>query len=578
MKRFSPVPNIVIQREQLRVFQQNLRWGVLLYSLIVILTAYLISIRSGNDSRIIIWAGVLLLLNLVGAIRFLFFLDRPIDNPRRDGALETIMATFNGIIFSLLPILFIPSASPEIIILIIFACAGLAAGGVNMQASWLPVFFGFNIPHLVALIITLALREEAVYHGLAVGITLLTLALSVFAVSLHFTLLGSTALRFENDGLIGKLRTALTQTDEANRAKSVFLASASHDLRQPLHALGLLTETLASTKLNAQQTEIQDHMMSAVESTRSMLDSLLNISKLDAGAISSEPKPFLVQTLFNKLESELAPIADENGLIYRARETIAAAHSDAFIVELILRNLIANAIRYTNEGGLLVGCRVRTPNRLVIEVWDTGVGIPAEKIDDIFREFKQLKNPERDARKGFGLGLAIAQGLAKTLDTLITVNSEAGKGSVFRFELPASDAEVIEDFPRHLSPTDFTGRTVLIIDDDPRIRASMHSLMLSWNCNSKSAESASEALSIIDGVDVDIMLVDYRLREGKTGRDAIDDLRAHTGRHIPAIIITGDTGAERIADAQAADALLLHKPASSTQLHRMMRNLLSDDQ
>jgi len=152
--------------------------------------------------------------------------------------------------------------------------------------------------------------------------------------------------------------------------------------------------------------------MSAVDSTRSMLDSLLNISKLDAGAIMATPKPFLVQSMFYKLEDELAPIADENELIYRTRETIAAAYSDPLIVELILRNLIANAIRYTDKGGLLVACRRRRNDRLSIEVWDTGVGIPENKIDDMFREFQQLENPERDAQKGFGLGLAIAQGLA----------------------------------------------------------------------------------------------------------------------------------------------------------------------
>jgi len=454
------------------------------------------------------------------------------------------MATFNGSVLALLPLWFIPNAAPEIIMLIIFTCSGIAAGSVALQSSWLPVFFGFNVPPLATLVISLFLRNEAVYHGLALGVLLLLATLSIFAIQLHSTFRNSISLRFENDGLIRKLRTALTQTDEANRAKSVFLASASHDLRQPLHALGLLTETLGNTQLEPQQTEIHEHMMSAIDSTRSMLDSLLNISKLDAGAISSEPKPFLIQTLFNKLEDELAPTADEHGLIYRSRDTIAAAHSDPFIVELILRNLIANAIRYTHKGGLLVGCRFRSPQKLVIEVWDTGVGIPEEKIEDIFREFKQLKNPERDARKGFGLGLAIAQGLAKTLDTQITVHSVVSKGTVFRFELPASDAEVIEDLPEHLAPTDFAGRSVLIIDDDPRILASMHNLMLSWDCNSFKAESADEALALIENQYIDLLLVDYRLREGRTGREA--------------------------------DALLLHKPASSSQLQRMMRTLLND--
>ena len=577
MKQFSPVPNETILREQLRLFLQNLLPGVLAYSLVIILVTYLIYIRTDNN-LILYWCGAMLAINSTGIIRSLFFIKDIIKQPRRQGVLETVMATGNSLLFSLMPIVFIPDASAEITILIVFACSGIAAGSVAMQSCWLPVFLGFNFVQLSALAISLYLREEGVYQGLAAGVVLLLVTLTVFAYKLQDTIRSAIVLRFENDGLINKLRSALTQTDEANRAKSVFLASASHDLRQPLHALGLLTETLGGTKLNEHQGEIQKHMMSAIDSTRSMLDALLNISKLDAGAISSEPKPFLVQTLFTKLEDELAPTADEHQLIYRTRETIAAAHSDPFIVELILRNLIANAIRYTSEGGLLIGCRLRRPDRLSIEVWDSGVGIPPEKIDDIFREFKQLDNPERDSRKGFGLGLAIAQGLAKTIDSEITVGSKPGKGTVFRFELPVSDAEIIEDLPASSSQVDFTGLSVLIIDDDPRIRVTMQSLMTTWGCTSTSAESAVEAIEKI-GTDVpDLLLVDYRLKEEKTGREAIEDLRAHIGQHVPAIIITGDTGTDRIIEAQSADALLLHKPASTTQLQRMMRSLLTAKQ
>ncbi|GHA07529.1 hypothetical protein GCM10008090_16700 [Arenicella chitinivorans] len=573
MRPSASVAKKTVLREQLKQLHSNLLPQIAAYTLVVALVAFLLY-RWSQDIRVIIWALVVFIINGFGLARAVIFRDDVLDEPLRIGVSETVMATINGVLFAFLPLMVVPEATAEITMWIVFASTALAAASISMQSSWLPVFLGFNCTQMGALAYSLSLREEAIYQGLALGVLILLVALSLFAFNLQRAIQNAIILRFENNGLIHKLRSALTQTAEANRAKSVFLASASHDLRQPLHALGLLTETLGGTDLNENQQLVQTHMMSAVESTRTMLDSLLNISKLDAGAISAEPRPFLVQSIFTKLEAELAPTADENNLIYRTRETIAAAHSDPFIVELILRNLIANAIRYTQQGGLLVGCRRRPADLLMIEVWDTGVGMQPDQLDDIFREFKQLDNPERDAQKGFGLGLAIAQGLAKTIDSEIRVRSKPGKGTVFRFAIPASDAEIIADLPNATSMHEFMGKRVLIIDDDQRIRISMRSLLETWGCECIDAESAQEAIASLNGTSVDLMLVDYRLREGKTGRDAIHVLRATSQQSVPAIIITGDTGKERIKEAQSVDALLLHKPASASQLQRMMRSLL----
>ncbi len=471
-----------------------------------------------------------------------------------------------------------PVLSYESVMTLTAMTLGLAAGCVTLTSPLLPAFYVMAYPSLMVLVVSLYHRPENIFLGLAIGCFGMTLGLTWFAITMANTIRRSIEIAYQNDVLANKLRAALNQTDEANRAKSVFLASASHDLRQPLHALGLLSETLGGTKLDEQQQDIQSHIMSAVDSTRSMLDSLLNISKLDAGAIMASPKPFLVQSMFGKLEDELAPIADENHLIYRTRETISAAYSDPMIVELILRNLIANAIRYTKSGGLLVGCRARGDKRLSIEVWDTGIGIPEDKTEELFREFQQLDNPERDSQKGFGLGLAIAQGLAKTIDSEITVHSVLGKGSVFRFELLRSTAPVIEDLPHDSDAKNFEGSTIVVIDDDSRVQIAMHKLMESWGCTCISGESDDEIIAQLNGETIDLMIVDYRLREGRTGREAIQALREHLEHHVPAIIITGDTAADRIAEAQSSDALLLHKPASTSQLRRIMSSMLDDSE
>jgi len=424
-------PSELILSQELKLAGRNYLPGTILYTVTCGLAAYWSSVEIDDSRAIVILFGIGF---LAAVCCVLYYRSRDTfgDSPRRDLIKLLIWIAVPSLNYTYLIYHYIPIIPYESVMTLTVMTLGLAAGGVTLASPLLPVFYLLTYPSLMVLTVSLYHRPESIFLGVAIGCFGMTLGLTWFAITMANTIRKSIELN---------------QTDEANRAKSVFLASASHDLRQPLHALGLLTETLGSTDLNEQQTDIQSHMMSAVGSTRSMLDSLLNISKLDAGAILASPKPFLLQSMFNKLEGELAPIADENQLIYRTRETIAAANSDPVIVELILRNLIANAIRYTKNGGVLVACRPRGENRLVIEVWDTGIGIPADKRDELFREFKQLDNPERDSQKGFGLGLAIAQGLAATLDSKITVNSILGIGSVFRFELPRSTASVIEDLP-----------------------------------------------------------------------------------------------------------------------------------
>ena len=376
--------------------------------------------------------------------------------------------------------------------------------------------------------------------------------------------------------MIEQLQEAITETEEANHAKSVFLASASHDLRQPLHAMGLFIETLNGTKLDVYQQSVIKHIVSASEATREMLNTLLDFSKLDAGVIKPRSRAFRLQTVFNKLEQELGASADAKNIIYRTRETTVAAYADMALVELILRNLITNAIRYTETGGVLIACRPRNNQTLIIEVWDTGIGIPEKDQQNIFREFHQLGNPERDRQKGFGLGLAIAKGLADTMDLKLSVKSKSGSGSVFRLFLPEAEVSVVEDIPINQSVSRFDGKQILIIDDDESVRVAMRELLLSWGCDCLIAESADEALSLIKGKAPDLLIVDYRLREERTGREAITLLRKKCDAALPAIIITGDTAADRLREAQASDALLLHKPVAATELQRAMNSLLID--
>jgi len=311
------------------------------------------------------------------------------------------------------------------------------------------------------------------------------------------------------------------------------------------------------------------------QASAEMLDTLLDFSRLEAGVVQPQNQIFALQPLLNRIENELAPQADVKGIVYRSRETHAVVDADPALVALILRNLVSNAIRYTESGGVLVGCRVRGDSVLV-EVWDTGVGIDRAAHQEIFREFHQLGNAERDRRKGLGLGLAIAQGLARALGQQLTLASVPGRGSVFRLSLPLARVGVVVPEHRHATPLrDFENVRVLVIDDDETVRAGMQQLLQAWGCACDVADSIEEALDHARRRSPDMAIIDYRLREQRTGAGAAATLRAEFGDDLPVLLITGDTAPQRLREALASGVPLLHKPVLPGELHRAMSYLLS---
>ena len=258
--------------------------------------------------------------------------------------------------------------------------------------------------------------------------------------------------------------------------------------------------------------------------------------------------------------------------------------SDPGLVELIVRNLVSNAIRYTNAGGLLVTCR-RRGNHALVEVRDTGIGIAPDQHQAVFQEFHQLANPERDSRKGLGLGLAIADGLARVLGTSLRLKSALGRGSTFSLCLPlapASSASTARDstqgaaVARQLATSHrLLGLRVLLIDDDALVRTAMQQLLVSWGCECNAAESIEQALLSIDMFAPQVLVCDYRLREQRSGAQAIAAVRAKLGCAVPSIIVTGDTAPDRLREALAVGVPLLHKPLSPHQLRTALQQVIA---
>jgi len=327
-------------------------------------------------------------------------------------------------------------------VLVVAVLAGVAGSSMSSLAPILPVFVVFAVSEGLVLGAKLWTLDDPAYKTLALVIALYLATLIGQARNGTRAARRAIALRFENLELIERLRVetehaqaAHRDAEEANLAKSKFLAAASHDLRQPIHAQGLFLEVLARTPLTVPQQSALANARATWQASAEMLDTLLDFSRLEAGVVQPQNQVFALQPLLNRIENELAPQADVKGIVYRSRETHTWVDADPALVALILRNLVSNAIRYTERGGVLVGCRIRR-DKVLVEVWDTGVGIDPSAYQEIFREFHQLGNVERDRRKGLGLGLAIAQGLARALGQQVTVDSVPGRGSVFRLSLP----------------------------------------------------------------------------------------------------------------------------------------------
>lgn len=378
-----------------------------------------------------------------------------------------------------------------------------------------------------------------------------------------------------------ELYDAKESAEEANVAKTRFLAAASHDLRQPMQALAMFVAVLAGRHLDPGQVGLVTRIQDSVTALEGLLNSLLDVSKLEAGLVVPVLEDFRARPMMERLAAEFEPLVEAEGLAIRVVPSSLMVRSDSSLLERIIRNLLNNAVRYTKSGRVLLGCR-RRGRMLRFEVWDTGIGIPANEIKNIFREFHQVGNPERDRRQGLGLGLAIVERLSDLLGHRITVASTEGKGSMFAVDVPlvATVKQSHRPKPRQL-PLGLSqkGAAIMVIEDEPDVRDGLELLLESWGHRVVSAGSAEEAIRRLPalGRDPDLILADYRLQNGDTGGQAIARVEVHlrSETRIPAIILTGDTAPERLVQAQALGHGLLHKPVQPEALRAALDETLA---
>ena len=367
------------------------------------------------------------------------------------------------------------------------------------------------------------------------------------------------------------------QLEEANLAKSRFLAGASHDLRQPLHALNLFITQLRSEKDPVEKDRVIARIDAAVTDMNELFNELLDMSRLDAGVLVPSISEFPVDQLLKRIERTFTAAAREKNLRLRVVSNSCWIRSDFILLERILLNLVSNAVRYTQAGGVVLGCR-RRAGVLRIEVWDSGIGIPDDQQRDIFGEFRQLSSTKQDRRGGLGLGLAIVDRLCRLLDYPIELASAPGRGSRFAVSAPLAAPVTSTEQPPQASVDRAMGKSIVVIDDDVLVLDGMRGALKGWGCSVVTASSEDTALAVLSKVDrtPDIIISDYRLSDGKTGFDVIERIRRIFGTPIPAFLITGDTTPERLREARASGYYLLHKPVMPITLRSVVSQLLKD--
>ena len=376
------------------------------------------------------------------------------------------------------------------------------------------------------------------------------------------------------------LQASMAEAERANQAKTRFLATASHDLRQPLHAMELLVTVLSEKLPGAEVQSIISNIRESLALTRRLLDTLLDISELEAGAVSPQLQEMPLGPLLRRVQQQYGVIAGDQGLELRVVASTAVVLSDPGLLERILDNLLSNAVHHAGVGRVLLGCR-RSGDRLRIEVWDTGPGIPADKLSAIFEDFCQLDASARDRGAGLGLGLGIVRRLADLLDHRIEVVSTPGRGSSFRVEaercaaLAAHEAGSAAEEP--ITPP-AAGATVLVIEDDVMVLQAMQHVLQAWGYRAVGVPSLAQALEAVSGTEglPDLVIADYRLPGDATGIDAVAALSGRAGRTLPAIIVTGDIASENTRELSDSGLHVLKKPVRPAKLRALLRHLLEE--
>jgi signal transduction histidine kinase/CheY-like chemotaxis protein len=540
-----------------------------------------------HDPRLLFWMAGMVLADVYVFFTPRWYPARPaVESPywaRKISRLVTLVSMVTAVV----PWLVVPAGNLPMTSLLMAVIVGSCARASQSLWPLKPALFGYTLPMSLGMITALAWQGDGLHLFLAAaGAAYLMLTLHA-GIRQHRLLTDSLMLRFENEALAARLGEQIAATERASLEKTRFLGTASHDLRQPLHAIALFGAALENELRNRPEGRNAERLMRAVNALGASLDTMLDVSRLDAGVVVPEVQAVQLDALFLPLNHTFSARAEQKSLQLRVRASGLWVRSDPQLLHRMLSNLMDNALKYTASGGVTVIARDRGET-VWIEVRDTGIGIAPEQSGRIFEEFYQVDNPGRDRSRGLGIGLSIVQRLSRLLGHPVQMHSRLGRGTHFRLVVQAANAQagaLAGPFSpqaaaadageqRHRGAARLPAR-VLLLDDEQEIREAMTGLLRSHAVEARAVDDEAAAARALaqahgEGRPFELLLCDYRLADGVDGLDVGLRLSRNGGRATPLLLITGETSPDRLQRVRESRVPVLFKPVVADRLLEAM--------
>ncbi len=540
-----------------------------------------------DDPRLLFWMAGLALADIYVFLTPRWTPSRPASESPYWARKISRMVTLVSMITAVVPWLVVPHENLPMTSLLMAVIVGSCARAAQSLWPLKPALFGYTLPMSLGMITALAWQGDGLHLFLAsAGAAYLLLTLHA-GIRQHRLLTESLMLRFENEALATRLGEQIAATERASEEKTRFLGTASHDLRQPLHAIALFGAALENELRDRPEGRNAERLMRAVNALGASLDTMLDVSRLDAGVITPALQSVQLDALFLPLNHTFSAQAEQKQLQLRVRASGLWVRSDPQLLHRMLSNLMDNALKYTAQGGVTVTARERGDS-VWIEVRDTGVGIAPEQSNRIFEEFYQIDNPGRDRSRGLGIGLSIVQRLSRLLGHPVQMHSRPGRGTHFRVVLPAVEAQAsalagpfpagAADEPRARQRNALLPARVLLLDDELEIREAMTGLLRSHAIDAHAVADETAAAAALrsanaEGRPFELLLCDYRLADGVDGLDAGLRLSQNHGARTPLLLITGETSPDRLQRVRESRVPVLFKPVTVDSLLQAMTEL-----
>lgn len=568
-----------LEQEKIRLLYTSAA-PVVYFSLLVAFIAALFLLSAVSYKLILIWLVLNIILHIFRKRLLTTHLAKIAQNQFNDferAANEfRFYSLLNGLLWGMTAVFLFPKLSPGYFDIIFILHGGYLITAVAATACYdLRAFYYFTFSSSALFATGIAINGGLSYWPHIVLACLYPFIISSFAIRFNNVMSEQILLSFQNIELMTDLRNQRDRAEQAMLSKNRFLAAASHDLRQPVHALGLFVSSLEPQIKTPESKELVQKIKQTSGALGGLFHGLLDISKLDANVVENTPVHVKLDSLLTAYQAEYSTLALEKGIKFSIEiSENPVAYIDPALLDRIIRNLISNAINYTDVGEVKLVVTSTATARIKLSVEDTGKGIPQEELENIFSEYHQLENPERDRQKGLGLGLAIVRRLCSLMDIEITVESSLDNGSAFSLLLPMGESKLTKQTASPSVKTDCEGMIIVVVDDEKDILLGMGSVLKQWGCNPILADSGSEAMSKLRmNAAPDVIIADFRLREHESGIDVVNNIRDEFNLDIPAILITGDTSPDRLQQAADSFVQVLHKPVDPDKLKEILSSV-----